>query len=104
VISKTASDLEGKDLSESIIVTNSCNFIILVVPFSPVGTPAVMIIKSPLPTFSVATAVATALFNKKVGNGDLIIITAGVPTGEKGTTNMMKLHLVGDEIAKGQGY
>ena len=39
----------------------------------------------------------------RVTNGDLIIITAGVPTGEKGTTNMMKLHLVGDEIAKGQG-
>lgn len=48
-------------------------------------------------------AVATAVATEKVGNGDLIIITAGVPTGEKGTTNMMKLHLVGDEIAKGQG-
>lgn len=48
-------------------------------------------------------AVATAVETEKVGNGDLIIITAGVPTGEKGTTNMMKLHLVGDEIAKGQG-
>ena len=48
-------------------------------------------------------AVATAVVTEKVGNGDLIIITAGVPTGEKGTTNMMKLHLVGDEIAKGQG-
>ncbi|MGX0433704.1 pyruvate kinase [Staphylococcus hominis] len=48
-------------------------------------------------------AVATAVATEKVGNGDLIIITAGVPIGEKGTTNMMKLHLVGDEIAKGQG-
>ena len=48
-------------------------------------------------------AVATAVATEKVGNGDLIIITAGVPSGEKGTTNMMKLHLVGDEIAKGQG-
>ena len=48
-------------------------------------------------------AVATAVETEKVGNGDLIIITAGVPTGEKGTTNMMKLHLVGDEIARGQG-
>ncbi|MEX5672704.1 MULTISPECIES: pyruvate kinase [unclassified Staphylococcus cohnii species complex] len=49
------------------------------------------------------TAVATAVETEKVQNGDLIIITAGVPTGEKGTTNMMKLHLVGDELAKGQG-
>ena len=48
-------------------------------------------------------AVATAVETEKVQNGDLIIITAGVPTGEKGTTNMMKLHLVGDELAKGQG-
>ncbi|MCE5089916.1 pyruvate kinase [Staphylococcus devriesei] len=48
-------------------------------------------------------AVATAVETERVSNGDLIIITAGVPTGEKGTTNMMKLHLVGDEIAKGQG-
>lgn len=48
-------------------------------------------------------AVATAVETGRVSNGDLIIITAGVPTGEKGTTNMMKLHLVGDEIAKGQG-
>ena len=48
-------------------------------------------------------AVATAVETGRVSNGDLIIITAGVPTGEKGTTNMMKIHLVGDDIAKGQG-
>ncbi|MGI8188495.1 pyruvate kinase [Staphylococcus epidermidis] len=48
-------------------------------------------------------AVATAVETGRVSNGDLIIITAGVPTGEKGTTNMMKIHLVGDGIAKGQG-
>ncbi|MGJ5711723.1 pyruvate kinase [Staphylococcus auricularis] len=48
-------------------------------------------------------AVATAVETERVKNGDLIIITAGVPTGEQGTTNMMKLHLVGDEIAAGQG-
>ncbi|MDU6916222.1 MAG: pyruvate kinase, partial [Staphylococcus epidermidis] len=48
-------------------------------------------------------AVATAVETGRVSNGDLIIITAGVPIGEKGTTNMMKIHLVGDEIAKGQG-
>ncbi|KAB2478554.1 pyruvate kinase [Staphylococcus sp. CH99b_3] len=48
-------------------------------------------------------AVATAVETERVNNGDLIIITAGVPTGEQGTTNMMKLHLIGDEIASGQG-
>ncbi|PTH68629.1 pyruvate kinase [Staphylococcus agnetis] len=48
-------------------------------------------------------AVATAIESERVENGDLIIITAGVPTGESGTTNLMKLHLIGDEIASGQG-
>ncbi len=48
-------------------------------------------------------AVATTVETGRVSNGDLIIITAGVPTGETGTTNMMKIHLVGDEIANGQG-
>lgn len=48
-------------------------------------------------------AVATAVETERVQNGDLIIITAGVPTGEPGTTNMMKLHLVGDELASGTG-
>lgn len=48
-------------------------------------------------------AVSTAVKTGLVDNGDLIIITAGVPTGESGTTNLMKIHLVGDELAKGQG-
>ena len=34
-----------------------------VVPFSPVGTPAVIMIKSPLETLPVSTAVATALLS-----------------------------------------
>ncbi|AVP37285.1 pyruvate kinase [Staphylococcus felis] len=48
-------------------------------------------------------AVATAIETERVQNGDLIIITAGVPTGESGTTNLMKLHLIGEDIASGQG-
>lgn len=35
--------------------------------------------------------------------GDLIIITAGVPTGQAGTTNLMKLHVVGDSLITAQG-
>ncbi|MBE4908249.1 pyruvate kinase [Bacillus luteolus] len=35
--------------------------------------------------------------------GDLVVITAGVPVGETGTTNLMKIHVVGDVIVKGQG-
>ncbi|QLK85941.1 pyruvate kinase [Staphylococcus sp. 17KM0847] len=48
-------------------------------------------------------AVATAVETGRVINGDLIIITAGVPTGETGTTNLMKLHLIGEDVASGQG-
>lgn len=35
--------------------------------------------------------------------GDLLIITAGVPTGKAGSTNLMKLHVVGDVLIKAQG-
>lgn len=35
--------------------------------------------------------------------GDLILVTAGVPVGESGTTNMMKLQLIGSKLASGQG-
>lgn len=38
-----------------------------------------------------------------VRHGDLVIITAGVPVRETGTTNLMKIHVIGDVIAKGQG-
>ncbi len=38
-----------------------------------------------------------------VSRGDVVIITAGVPTGEVGTTNLMKIHVVGDILVKGQG-
>ena len=35
--------------------------------------------------------------------GDRVIITAGVPVGERGTTNMMKVHIIGDVLTSGQG-
>ena len=35
--------------------------------------------------------------------GDLILITAGVPVGEKGTTNLMKIQLIGSKLVEGQG-
>ncbi|PEJ57867.1 MULTISPECIES: pyruvate kinase [unclassified Bacillus (in: firmicutes)] len=40
---------------------------------------------------------------KFVSNGDTVIITAGLPVGETGMTNMMKIHVVGAVIAQGQG-
>ncbi|KOO52449.1 pyruvate kinase [Viridibacillus arvi] len=38
-----------------------------------------------------------------VHHGDLVVITAGVPVGEAGTTNLMKVHVIGDMLTKGQG-
>lgn len=38
-----------------------------------------------------------------IEDGDLVVITAGVPVGVPGTTNMIKVHLVGDFLATGIG-
>ena len=48
---------------------------------------------------------ATALSQEKgyAKEGDLIIITAGVPVGESGTTNIMKIQVIGTQLVKGQG-
>lgn len=35
--------------------------------------------------------------------GDTVVITAGVPVGLAGTTNLMKIHHIGELLAKGQG-
>jgi len=48
-------------------------------------------------------AVEESLNSKIIKHGDLVVITAGVPVGEAGTTNIMKIHVVGDILAKGQG-
>jgi len=48
-------------------------------------------------------SVEESLKHNYVKHGDLVIITAGVPVGEAGTTNLMKVHLIGDILAKGQG-
>jgi len=35
-------------------------------------------------------------------NGDLVIITGGIPIGISGTTNMIKIHVVGDILVQGK--
>lgn len=49
------------------------------------------------------TSVSATLEKGYANEGDLIIITAGVPAGRAGTTNLMKLHVVGDTLIKAQG-
>lgn len=48
-------------------------------------------------------AVEESLNSGIVKRGDLVVITAGVPIGEAGTTNLMKIHVVGDVLVKAQG-
>jgi len=38
-----------------------------------------------------------------IKSGDLVVTTAGLPIGESGTTNMVKVHLVGESLANGLG-
>ncbi|MDN5352797.1 MAG: pyruvate kinase [Clostridiales bacterium] len=38
-----------------------------------------------------------------IADGDLVVITAGVPVGISGATNLMKVHLVGEVLIKGTG-
>jgi pyruvate kinase len=48
---------------------------------------------------AVRKGMETGLFRQ----GQKVIITAGVPVGVSGTTNLMKIHVIGNVIARGQG-
>ena len=48
-------------------------------------------------------AIDTARSAGYVKDGDLVVITAGVPLGVPGTTNLLKVAVVGDILAKGTG-
>jgi pyruvate kinase len=49
------------------------------------------------------TGVSKALEMNLVKNGDIVVITAGVPAGTSGTTNLLKVHTVGNILVKGTG-
>lgn len=51
----------------------------------------------------ISTGVKAALDAGIVKLGDLVVITAGVPAATAGTTNLLKVHVVGEVVAKGQG-
>jgi pyruvate kinase len=48
-------------------------------------------------------SINVALENNLVNEGDLVVLTAGVPVGTPGTTNLIKVDIVGDPIIEGQG-
>ncbi|MEW5898548.1 MAG: pyruvate kinase [Bacillota bacterium] len=51
----------------------------------------------------IAAAIEISLAAEMVKPGDLVVITAGVPVGMRGTTNLLKVHAVGDILARGAG-
>ena len=51
----------------------------------------------------VQSAIEAALDEGVIKNGDLVIITAGVPIGMSGTTNMIRVHVVGNILMRGTG-
>ena len=48
-------------------------------------------------------AVDSAVAANLIHDGELVVLTAGVPLGISGTTNLMKVHVVGHMLVKGQG-
>lgn len=48
-------------------------------------------------------SVNAAVSAQYVKSGDLVVITAGIPSGVAGTTNLIKVHIVGEILAKGIG-
>lgn len=50
-----------------------------------------------------AAAIEASLHNGFIKNGDLVIITAGVPVGVSGTTNLLRVHTVGEILLQGTG-
>ena len=50
-----------------------------------------------------SNAIEGAMASGWVKNGDLVVITAGVPVGMTGTTNMIRVHTVGHVLLRGTG-
>lgn len=48
-------------------------------------------------------AIQASLAEKLIENGSLVVITAGVPVGVSGTTNLLRVETVGDILLKGTG-
>lgn len=51
----------------------------------------------------VKQAIAAALGAGVIESGDLVVVTAGVPSGSTGTTNMIRVHIAGQVLLSGNG-
>lgn len=51
----------------------------------------------------IQSSVTKALETGYVKKGDLVVVAAGIPVDYAGTTNMIKVHIVGDILSQGRG-
>lgn len=51
----------------------------------------------------VKQAITGALGTRAIESGDLVVVTAGVPSGATGTTNMIRVHIAGRVLLSGNG-
>ena len=51
----------------------------------------------------VNVSIQAILEKEYLKQGDLVVITAGVPVGEAGSTNLIKVHTIGEPVVKGLG-
>lgn len=50
-----------------------------------------------------SAAIDASVQSNYVENGDLVLITAGVPVGMSGTTNLLRVHTIGEILLQGTG-
>ena len=50
-----------------------------------------------------ANAISSSISTGLVKEGDLVVITAGLPVGTTGTTNLIRVHIVGNVLMNGMG-
>lgn len=67
------------------------------------GTYAVLTEYSESTDDIINVSIEKALEHQFIQRGDLVVITAGVPVGVAGTTNLIKAHIVGEVLVKGTG-
>ena len=85
--------------------------IVAATPFSEVarrltlqwGIEPLVVQESPGTDQLLSVAVTSALDKNYIQTGDIVVITAGVPVGQVGSTNMIKVQVVGGILAKGKG-
>ena len=67
------------------------------------GVQSIVVHKSSGTDEMVSVAVNTSLSEGYIQSGDVVVITAGVPIGKVGSTNMIKVQVMGNILARGMG-